>query len=433
MYDSFLRQFNAPQGPTAVGKSFNPRLISVLLLLVFIFSASFAAARKDVTKGFDELAHISYVAELQATPGGVRLEKLRMLDPASFQFTEAASYLNHPSLYYRGLAVVGPPIEGRPASVLWHRLINVAIVTVALGLLFALSHSIARSSLETLILTVPMFCIPFLAALAGSVNNDNLGFLSGALVLFGSWRFVTTNRTSDLGIALLGVVVAGAAKLTAVMLCGPFLVLFLALARPKMTGVQMGSTAVALALGAFPYVMLWSAYGSPAPDTPAQHALLVEGAAAAGWAGLPRLGPVAYGMHFLFDFIAAWKPLLTQRTALQAAMLLLPSAALLLAAAGTAGAVIRWQRNGRARLPEALVIAGSAAIAVTLFVHGVFSYGRHLETGWLMDAYPRYYLPLAFIVPVAILYLVRCTSDPRAKASAAGFAIAGPVIFGLLG
>lgn len=221
MYDSFLRQFNAPQGPTAVGKSFNPRLISVLLLLVFIFSASFAAARKDVTKGFDELAHISYVAELQATPGGVRLEKLRMLDPASFQFTEAASYLNHPSLYYRGLAVVGPPIEGRPASVLWHRLINVAIVTVALGLLFALSHSIARSSLETLILTVPMFCIPFLAALAGSVNNDNLGFLSGALVLFGSWRFVTTNRTSDLGIALLGVVVAGAAKLTAVMLCGP--------------------------------------------------------------------------------------------------------------------------------------------------------------------------------------------------------------------
>lgn len=200
-----------------------------------------------------------------------------------------------------------------------------------------------------------------------------------------------------------------------------------------MTGVQMGSTAVALALGAFPYVMLWSAYGSPAPDTPAQHGLLVEGAAAAGWADRPRLGPVAYGMHFLFDFIAAWKPLLTQRTALQAAMLLLPSAALLLAAAGTAGAVIRWQRNGRARLPEALVIAGSAAIAVTLFVHGVFSYGRHLETGWLMDAYPRYYLPLAFIVPVAILYLVRCTSDPRAKASAAGFAIAGPVIFGLLG
>jgi len=310
---------------------------------------------------------------------------------------------------------------------------NVAIATGALGLIFALGLSIARTPVEALILIVPMFCIPFLAALAGSVNNDNLAFLAGALSLFGSWRFLRTGRTLDLGIALLGIVVAGAAKLTAVMLCGSFLLAFLVLARPKMTWIQSGSTAAAFALGAFPYLILWIAYGSPAPDTAAQHALLVDGAAAAGWADRPRLGPVGYGIHFLFDFVAGWKPLLTQRTALQAAMLLLPSLAIVLAAAGIANAAKRGLRDRRAAPAEALVIAGAIAIAVTVLIHVSFSYRRHVETGWLMDAYPRYYLPLAFIVPVAILYFVRCVAAPKAKASAAGFAIAGPIIFALLG
>ena len=42
-----------------------------------------------------------------------------------------------------------------------------------------------------------------------------------------------------------------------------------------------------------------------------------------------------------------------------------------------------------------VVIAGTLALAATLAIHVGYSYSRHLATGWLLDAYPRYYRPLA--------------------------------------
>ena len=52
------------------------------------------------------------------------------------------------------------------------------------------------------------------------------------------------------------------------------------------------------------------------------------------------------------------------------------------------------------------MIAGTIALAATFAIHVAYSYGRHLATGWLMDAYPRYYLPLIAIVPLAGLSLL---------------------------
>jgi hypothetical protein len=66
-------------------------------------------------------------------------------------------------------------------------------------------------------------------------------------------------------------------------------------------------------------------------------------------------------------------------------------------------------------------------------VHVTYSYQRHVATGWLMDAYPRYYLPLAAIVPLAGLSLVAAVAQPRARAVLLAFLIAGPVLFRLLG
>jgi hypothetical protein len=50
-----------------------------------------------------------------------------------------------------------------------------------------------------------------------------------------------------------------------------------------------------------------------------------------------------------------------------------------------------------------------------------------------MDAYPRYYLPLLFVVPMATLALVRSIAPGRGRTSAAGFLIAAPILFGLFG
>lgn len=75
-----------------------PAMVVVLLLVV---AAAFSANRKQVTTGFDELAHASYVAQLQrAGTFWPDLESLRLLDPKTFAFTAKASYLNHPPLYY---------------------------------------------------------------------------------------------------------------------------------------------------------------------------------------------------------------------------------------------------------------------------------------------------------------------------------------------
>ena len=62
-----------------------------------------------------------------------------------------------------------------------------------------------------------------------------------------------------------------------------------------------------------------------------------------------------------------------------------------------------------------------------------YSYGRYAATGWLMDAYPRYYLPLVAIVPLACLSLVAAVETPRRRAALLAFLIVGPVLFRIFG
>ncbi|MFX7620793.1 hypothetical protein ABTJ52_20550, partial [Acinetobacter baumannii] len=57
---------------------------------------------------------------------------------------------------------------------------------------------------------------------------------------------------------------------------------------------------------------------------------------------------------------------------------------------------------------------------------------HHVETGWMMDAYPRYYLPLAAIVPLACLSLLAAV-PPAMRRPLAGFFIIQPILFQLLG
>src|SRR5581483_1715799 len=82
---------------------------------------------------------------------------------------------------------------------------------------------------------------------------------------------------------------------------------------------------------------------------------------------------------------------------------------------------------------DVVVVSGLLASGATLACNIVFSYGRHLATGWMMDAYPRYYLPLAAAVPLAALSLVSAIEHPRWRNAAIVFLIANPLIFRVLG
>jgi hypothetical protein len=409
--------------------------VAGIILGLFVLAAVVSAERKDVTQGFDEVAHTSYVAQMQHTGfAWPALQHMRLLDPYTFQFSGEANYLNHPPLFYALLGVIGPTLEGHPASLLAYRALDIALATLGFAALLALGLAAKFPRHEFYAYAVPLACIPVLIPIAGSVNNDNLAFMGGAVAMLAAWQLVATGRGWWLGIALAGVIAAAWAKLTGLMLAGGMVAATLAylLCRGRLPWRWTIAAALAFALAAAPYLLFIAQYGSPTPDTPAQIALIEDGARAAGWADLPRKSFAGYAAYFVVAFVADWMPTLAARSVFNYAMLAIPVAALLCALSGVSLSARRtWQRNETAL--DVVVVAGTLALAATFAVHIGYSYQRHLATGWLMDAYPRYYLPLIAIVPLAGLSLVAAVGQPRWRAALLAFLMAGPVLFRLLG
>jgi hypothetical protein len=283
-------------------------------------------------------------------------------------------------------------------------------------------------------LAVPLAFIPVLVQLAAAVTNDNMAFLGGALATLGAWQTVATGRRRWLAVALGGVIVAAWAKLTGLVLTAPMISAVVAymIWRKRAPLTWLAAAAFAFLLAAAPYFIYMIQYGSPVPPTHALLATVEEGVRNFGWANLPRKSFTGYLMYFSGEFIANWMPTLAQRTAFQYAMLAIPVAALLCAAAGLIVSVRRVWRYEETKL-DVIVIAGALGLATIVpFLVG-YNYSYYVATGWLAGAYPRYYLPLAAIVPLAGLSLVEATSAPRWRMALLTFLIAGPVIFRILG
>jgi hypothetical protein len=409
--------------------------VAAVILGLFVLSAALSAERKGITAGFDEVAHASYVAHIQHSGDAwPDLKSMRLLDPQNFQFTGDANYLNHPPPFYDLLAALGPRLEARPPALLAHRLIDIAMAAMGFAALLGLGLAARFPRHEFYAFAVPLACIPVLVPIAGSVNNDNLAFLGGAVATLGAWQLVSTDRAGWLAVALLGLIAASWAKLTGLLLIGPMLgaVIAYLLWRRRLRWSLLLPIALAFAFAAAPYIIYAAQYGSPTPPTPAQIALLQDGARTAGWADLPRKSFPAYVVYFIIAFVADWMPALGDRNVLQYSMLAIPVAALGCALTGMALSLRRlWRRHETAL--DIVVLAGTVALVATFAIHVTYSYGRHLATGWLMDAYPRYYLPLTAIVPLAGLSLLADVKAPRWRAALLAFLIAGPAIFRVFG
>src|SRR5260370_25574658 len=138
--------------------------VCAFVLLLFVVTATLSAIRKDVTLGFDEVAHASYVAHLQHSgETWPAFEAMRMLDPSSFGFTSEANYLDHPSPYYLLLARIGPTLEGHPEPIVFDRLFNVLLVAIGLAALMAVGPVAKLPRLPLLADIVPIAAIPVLA------------------------------------------------------------------------------------------------------------------------------------------------------------------------------------------------------------------------------------------------------------------------------
>ena len=188
----------------------------------------------------------------------------------------------------------------------------------------------------------------------------------------------------------------------------------------------------AVALASAPYVIYVVQYGSPTPETPAQIALIENGARAAGWADLPRKSFPGYLAHFIVAFIRDWMPALGTWSAFNYAMFAVPVAALTCAVAGFAVSSRRLWCQQETPL-DVVVLSGALALTAIFALHVGYSYARHVATGWLLDAYPRYYLPLAAIVPLAGLSLLAATETPRWRAGLLTFLIVGPILYRIFG
>jgi hypothetical protein len=410
-------------------------LVAALLLMLFVVACVAGVTRKDVSSGFDEPAHVAYVAQIQhAGDAWPDLRSMRLIDPQTFQFTGAANYLNHPPLFYALLAAIGPRLEGRPQALPVYRLFDVALVAFGLAALLALGLKARLSWPEFYAYAMPLVWIPILVQLAASISNDNLAFFGGALATLGIWQMVASGRGFWLALALAGTVAASWAKLTGLLLTTTMVSGALAylLWRGRLRMSWSIAAASAFALAAAPYVVYVWQYGSPTPETPAQVALIADGARAAGWADLPRKTFPAYLAQFVVAFIADWMPTLGARSAFNYAMLATPTAALGCALAGMALSLRRLCRRQETPL-DVIVVAGAIALSATLAIHVTYSYGRHLATGWLLDAYPRYYLPLAAIVPLAGLSLAAAIEAPRWRAGLLAFLAVGPIVLRIFG
>jgi hypothetical protein len=404
---------------------------SLIIIILFTLGATGSALRKPVTQGFDEVAHISYIAHLQTmSQKWPRLVEMRMIDPTTFEFSADRNYLNHPPFYYWLMAVLGPNVVGQPHSLIPVRLLNVTMVVFGLMALLILARRMQLARPELYAFAVMIAATPVLAPLAGAANNDNLGFVGGAFSILGLYAYTASFARKWLIVACCGMIAASAAKLTGLILVGTTLSLTLALVamRHRISRIDWLIVAGSLIAAVSPYLVFMIQYGSPAPDTPAQSELLRSGAEIAGWAREPRMAPAAYVVFFLNSFLAEWMPTLRPRNNFQIALLVLPTAITLLAVAGWVVSV-RAFLNRRQSPLDFLVIAGMASIALTLAIHIAFSYQRHLQTGWVMDAYPRYYLPLIAIIPMAALTFGSVLSSPRWRMVLVCFLIGAPIVF----
>lgn len=409
--------------------------ICAFVLSLFVLAATLSAIRKDVTRGFDEVAHASYVAHLQHSgEGWPAFADMRMLDPSTFRFTGEANYLDHPSPYYLLLAWIGPDLEDHPQAIIIHRLINVALGAIGLTALMAIGIMANLPRLTLYAYLVPLACIPVLAPLAGAINNDNAAFGGGGIATLAAYQLLVTGRRGWLMAALAGVILASWAKFTALLLTGGLIagVSLWLLWQGRLQPRSIVLIAVAMLVAAAPYIALLAQYGSPTPRTAGQIAMIKAGAIAVGWDGAERMPALRFAAHFLSEFVLEWIPTLKPRNALNYAALAIPIVTVLCAFAGVFVSARRIAQQQPASL-HVLIVALGLAFAATFLVHGIYAYRLHTEFGWLTSAYPRYYLPLAALVPLAGLASLEAVKQPSARAILLVFLIAGPVLLCITG
>ena len=360
---------------------------------------------------------------------------MRLLDPQNFQFTGDANYLNHPPPFYDLLAVLGPRLEGRPQALLAHRLIDIAIARPRL-------RRAARPRARRAVFPSRILRLRRAAGLHSGAGADRRrgqqrqsGVSSAApLAMLGAWQLLRPIAwPGSLSRCRFG---RGAwAKLTGFLLTG------------AMLGAVARLSAVATA-NELERACSGRASLSRSPPRPTLYFSLNMAvrrrrrrrrSRCCKMAPEPPAGPTCRANLFPAYMFISSSPLSPTgcRRSASAARSIFDArysgrgARLCVRPASRCRCV--GCGGGEKHALDVVVIAGTMALAATFAIHVTYSYGRHLSTGWMMDAYPRYYLPLAASCGSPGSRCSPASNAPRWRAGLLTFLIAGPILFRIFG
>ena len=349
-------------------------------VLVAMTLAKVAAATFPF-RGGDEQGHFSYLVHLATTGAWWPDLAIMPIYDLSGAATGALNFINHPPLFYLAAEPAYALVAALGLEPSWLRAFTLVFSFAAFGAIAALLAamrfgplSIAAALCAALFLDVPVFSTFF--------NNDQFALLGGALAVFGAARRVR-DRADGIGLALIlaGVALASV-KLTALMLVGCFA--FIALIGDRARKPDFRALAALMLVGlaaSAPYAIYLLQYGSPAPDTPGQTAMLKGYIAEFGWDRLPRVDLIGY---------ISTVPALFATQLGKSGLVFLGFMALCLA---PLAAFARSADETEATV-SAVVRAAMIATLLVLVVHVAFAFRRYEALGWLGDLYPRYYFPL---------------------------------------
>ena len=377
----------------------------------------------------DETAHASYIVHLQKTgQWWPNLEDLPMIDKANLQITNwRKNYLNHPPFYYKALALTLPQLEKNPQYIALYRAVNIGLIVASLILLFK-----TASELNLSLLGFSSFCalctfVPGLALLGATINNDNLGIFSGALMFFAAHKFLKTSSTASFALLMAATLLAAASKLTCFLFVASFVLALLAMLflKRKLSPVYIFTAIIVLVIASLPYLGFLYAYGSPTPLTSGHLALIKDTSEQLGWANDEKMSPLFFIISFFFFLSTLWVDIpLTHILAIALAVCVFTIIVLSIFAFVKAV----YKTFASSGSPQFILAAGGISLEVTLLLHMIWSYKYHVTYGYILGAYPRYYYPAIGLMAYALISFLQ-PMRPRYKMIGYCILILLPIVF----
>ncbi len=377
----------------------------VLAVALALFTLGCAWPHLDATPlgaAPDEWAHVTHVHEI-AVDGQLIPD---YVDSRILPAEARGNYLGHPPLYYSLLGLTGRVLDwGDPVdNYKKYRALSAALVALGMLLWVLAGRAFGLPSTWLVATVAAANAIPMFPYLAGSINNDNLGYLAVAIAVYGIARLPSWPRAAYY-IGGLGLLVALLTKATVAVFLLAFFCCWLApqLRRPSSPLTHRHFLAVLAAVvvvTAAWYLPVLLTHGTPFARSGTLYAAHPPPVDPVGVAAVA--GEFFGQMWSRLPIISSHSSLLPLAGRLQYAvyaLVLLPALAWL---------VSRWRRRDRnltrERDTDRAGVAFMAALAVTVLLHFLVVWQGYLAHGLFSALQPRYYsyaLPGLFIVGFA--------------------------------